>query len=67
VVFIVTADNKIQKKVVTTGIQDINYIEVTSGLKDGEQIVTGPYNAVSKTLKTGDKVKIVTQEKLFEK
>jgi HlyD family secretion protein len=67
VVFVITADNKIQKKVVTTGIQDINYIEVTSGLKEGEQIVTGPYNAISKTLKTGDKVKIVTQEKLFEK
>jgi HlyD family secretion protein len=63
----VTADNKIEKRVVTTGIQDINYIEVNSGLKEGEQIVTGPYNAVSKTLKTGDKVKIVTQEKLFEK
>jgi HlyD family secretion protein len=67
VVFVITADNKIQKIVVTTGIQDINYIEVTSGLKEGEQIVTGPYNAISKTLKTGDKVKIVTQEKLFEK
>ena len=67
VVFIVTADNKIQKKVVKTGIQDINYIEVISGLKEGEQIVTGPYNAISKTLKTGDKVKVVPQEKLFEK
>ena len=67
VVFVVNADNKIQKKVVKTGIQDINYIEVISGLNEGEQIVTGPYNAISKTLKTGDKVKVVTQEKLFEK
>ncbi len=56
VVFIVTADNKVEKRVVTTGIQDINNIEITSGLKEGEQVVTGPYNAVSKTLKTGDKI-----------
>ena len=67
VVFIVKADNTVEKRVVTTGIQDINYIEITSGLKEGEQIVTGPYNAVSKTLKTGDKVKTVPQDKLFEK
>ncbi len=67
VVFIVRADNKVEKRVVTTGIQDINNIEITSGLKEGEQVVSGPYNAVSKTLKTGDKIQIVAQDKLFEK
>lgn len=67
VVFIVRKDNTVEKRVVTTGIQDINYIEITSGLKEGEQIVTGPYNAVSKTLKTSDKIKIVPQDQLFEK
>ena len=67
VVFIVTTDNKVEKRVVTTGIQDINNIEITSGLKEGEQVVTGPYNAVSKTLKTGDKIQLVAQDKLFEK
>ena len=63
----VGADNKIGRRVVTTGIQDINYIEITTGLKEGEQVVTGPFNAVSKTLKNGDKIKIVSQDKLFEK
>jgi HlyD family secretion protein len=67
VVFVIGKDNKIEKRVVTTGIQDINNIEVTSGLKEGEQVVTGPYNAVSKTLRGGDKVQVVSQEKLFEK
>jgi HlyD family secretion protein len=67
VVFIVKADNTVEKRVVTTGIQDINYIEITSGLKEGEQVVTGPYNAVSKTLRSGNKVQIVVQDKLFEK
>jgi len=67
VVFIIKNDNSIVKRVVATGIQDINYIEITGGLKEGEQIVTGPYNAVSKTLRTGNKVKIVPRDKLFEK
>jgi HlyD family secretion protein len=67
VVFVIKNDNTVEKRVVTTGIQDINYIEITGGLKEGEQIVTGPYNAVSKTLKSGDKVKAVPQDKLFEK
>jgi len=54
-------------RTVTTGIQDINNIEVLSGLKDGEEVVTAPYNAVTKTLKTGTKVKPVPKDKLFEK
>src|SRR5215211_1341327 len=67
VVFIIKNDNSIVKRVVATGIQDINYIEITGGLKEGEQIVTGPYNAVSKTLRSENKVKIVPRDKLFEK
>ncbi len=67
VVFVLTADGKVEKKVVTTGIQDINYIEIRSGLKEGEQIVAAPYNAVAKTLKSGTKVTVVAKDKLFEK
>jgi len=67
VVFILQPDNTVKKAVVKSGIQDINYIEITSGLKAGDQVVTGPYNAVSKTLKTGAKVKVVPKEELFEK
>ncbi len=50
-----------------TGIQDINYIEILNGLNPGEEVVTGPYNAVSKTLKDGNKVTVVPKDKLFEK
>jgi HlyD family secretion protein len=53
--------------VVTTGIQDINFIQLLSGLQEGEQIITAPYNAISKTLKTGTKVAVVSKDKLFEK
>ncbi|GLB50663.1 efflux RND transporter periplasmic adaptor subunit [Neptunitalea lumnitzerae] len=45
-------------KVVKTGIQDDTNIEVVSGLEEGEEVIVGPYNMVSKTLKPGDKVKL---------
>lgn len=67
VVFVVNKEGKVEKKIVKTGIQDINYIEITSGLIGNEQIVAAPYNAVSKTLKTGTKVKVVEKDKLFER
>jgi len=67
VVFVLQADKTTVKKVkVKTDIQDINYIQITNGLKPGEEVITGPYNLVSKTLKDGDKVKIVPKEQLFE-
>jgi HlyD family secretion protein len=66
VVFILQGDGTVKKRVVRSGIQDINYIEITEGLKEGEEVITGPYAALSKTLKDGMKVKVVPKEKLFE-
>lgn len=66
-VFVKTADNKVKKVKVKTGIQDINNIEISSGLKEGEEVVTGPYDVVSKSLKEGDQVKVVDKKELFEK
>ncbi|MGZ5245874.1 MAG: efflux RND transporter periplasmic adaptor subunit [Flavitalea sp.] len=66
VVFILQPDGKVKKVTVTTGIQDINFIEVTSGLKIGDTVIVAPYNVVSKSLKEGTKVTVVTKDKLFE-
>lgn len=66
VVFILQKDNTVKKIKVRTDIQDINNIEILAGLKAGDQVVTGPYNVVSKTLKDGDKVKVVPKEDLFD-
>ncbi|WP_205508634.1 efflux RND transporter periplasmic adaptor subunit [Longitalea arenae] len=66
VVFVLKPDGTVRKAVVKTGIQDINYIEVTEGLKAGDEIVVAPYNVISKTLKEGTKVKVVPKDKLFE-
>jgi HlyD family secretion protein len=67
VVFVLQKDGTVKKTIVKTGIQDINYIEILNGLNAGDEIITGPYNAVSKTLKDGNKVKVVPKDKLFEK
>ena len=65
VVFMLRADGTVEKQKVKTGIQDINYIEITDGLKEGDEVITGPYEVVSKTLKNGDKVKVVPKSQLF--
>lgn len=65
VVFVKDSSDKVSKVKVTTGIQDINYIEITSGLKAGQSVISGPYEAVSKTLKNGTKVKVVDKKDLF--
>ncbi|MBM3441846.1 MAG: efflux RND transporter periplasmic adaptor subunit [Bacteroidetes bacterium] len=66
VVFILQADGSVRRSIVRTSIQDISHIEILSGLKEGESVVTGPYTTVSKTLRNGMKVKVVTKEELFE-
>jgi HlyD family secretion protein len=58
----------IAKKIdVKTGIQDNTFIQITSGLKVGDEIITAPYSAVSKLLKDGDKVIKVDKKDLFTK
>jgi len=56
---------KVKQVQVTTGIQNDTYIQVLSGLKGGEEVVSGPYSAISKTLKDKDLVEKVDKSKLF--
>ncbi len=49
-------------RVVETGIQDDTNIEIISGLEEGDEIITGPYSVVSKTLKSGDKIEVKLDE-----
>ena len=67
VVFVTQPDGTVKKVVVTTGVQDINFIQVLTGLKGNEEVVVAPFASLSKTLKDGGKVTIVPKEKLFEK
>ncbi len=66
-VFVKVGD-KAKIRIIKTGIQDDTNIEVLSGLKKGDVVITGPYTTVTKDLNSGDKVttdkeKVKTEEK----
>jgi HlyD family secretion protein len=65
-VVFVNDNGKAKTTIVTTGIQDNDYIEIVSGLKEGMEIVTAPYNVITKKLENGTSIKKVTKEKLTE-
>lgn len=67
VVFVMDKDGKVHVKKVNTDIQDINFIEVSQGLEEGAEVVTGPYEVISKTLKEGDIVTKTDKKDLFKK
>ncbi|MFN0032294.1 MAG: efflux RND transporter periplasmic adaptor subunit [Flavobacteriales bacterium] len=59
VVFVMNETTKVSElRVVETGIQDDKFIHILSGVNEGEQVITGPYDEVSRKLKPGDQVEI---------
>jgi len=64
VVFVVSNDSAIVRHV-ETGIQDTRFIEVISGLDSSQQIVVGPFSAVSRRLRNGMNVEVVEKKDLF--
>jgi HlyD family secretion protein len=50
---------------VKTGIQDNMYIQILEGIEEGQEVITGPYRAVSTTLKDGDQVKKTERSDLY--
>lgn len=64
-VYLYNADATVKKAEVTTGIQNDQYIIVKTGIKAGQEIVTGPYSAIQNKLKDGLKVEKTTKDQLF--
>ncbi len=58
-------DGKAIMRKVTTGIQNNTFIQITNGLKEGDEVIVAPYRAVSKTLKNKDEVEKVDKKDLF--
>ncbi len=56
-VFVKNGD-KASLKRIKTGIQDDSNIVVSEGLETGDEVITGPYNTVTKLLKDGDMVEV---------
>lgn len=65
IVFVISGDT-VGVKEVKTGVQDNDYIEVVSGLAEGETVVTGPYSAIARKLKSGARIKVVDKDKKKE-
>jgi HlyD family secretion protein len=57
-VVFVKEGQKVRMAPVITGIADNNYVEIRSGLKEGDEVVSGSYTAISKDLKDGTRVEI---------
>lgn len=66
VAFVLSGDS-VRMVQVETGIQDDTYIQVLSGLKEGEEVVTAPYAAIARKLEAGIKVQVVPEEELYKK
>lgn len=58
-------DGKALMQEVKTGIQDNTYIEIISGLEEGQEVISAPYRAISKRLKNGDVIKVVDKKELY--
>jgi HlyD family secretion protein len=64
-VFVFQEEGTVKLTPITSGVQDSNHIEIVSGLNEGDKVVTGPFRAVSRDLKDGDKVTSVSRDQLF--
>jgi HlyD family secretion protein len=66
VVFVVNDESKAEFIKVKTGIQDNNYIQILEGVEEDDEIITAPYNAISKKLKANAEVEVVDKKDLFK-
>jgi HlyD family secretion protein len=58
-------DGTVKLTPVISGVQDSNFIEIVSGLNDDDKVVTGPFRAISRELKDGVAVVVVSRNELF--
>ena len=56
---------KVKQVLVTTGIQDDTYIQILSGLKSGDEVVSAPFATITKLLNDNMAVEKVDKSKLF--
>lgn len=59
-------DGKANLRVIETGVQDNKHIEIKDGLEEGEQVITGPYDQVSRKLRNNKRVELESGDKTVE-
>jgi len=62
VVFVRDGD-KVRQVAVETGIADTSHMEVTSGIKGGDEVVSGSFSVITRTLKDGSAIRIEVPNK----
>jgi HlyD family secretion protein len=60
------SDGKSKQVEVTTGISDATHVAVLSGIKEGDEIITGPFRTLKK-LKDGTDIEVTKEEKKASK
>ncbi len=63
VVFLVQ-DGVAKMQPVKVGISNDNYYEALSGVQEGEEVITGPFKVLSRSLKDGERVKVENKENM---
>ncbi len=63
-VFVISGDT-VKQIEVKTGIQNTQFIQITSGLKGDEEVVSAPYNLIARKLKSGMKIQKVSEKELY--
>jgi HlyD family secretion protein len=51
---------------VETGISDTTHLEITTGVAAGDEVVSGPFSVITRTLKNDAKVRIEKPKKKDE-
>ncbi|MEM6723459.1 MAG: efflux RND transporter periplasmic adaptor subunit, partial [Bacteroidota bacterium] len=65
-IFVAKGDSAVLIEV-KTGIQDDTYIQLVSGVEDGQEIISGPYGAVSKELEDGSTIEKSDKDNVYKK
>ena len=66
-VVFVFGEDKVRMLKVETGLQDTTHIEIKSGVKEGEEVVSGSYGVITRTLKDETAVKLEKPKKPDDK
>lgn len=63
VVFVRQGDDTVRQVPVETGIADTSHIQIVSGLKEGDEVVSGSFSVVTRTLKDKTQIRIEKPKK----
>lgn len=67
VVFVRQADDTVRQVPVETGINDTTHLQILSGVKEGDEVVSGSFSVIARILKDKSRIRIETPKKPEDK